>query len=654
MNIHLSAAYSESYDFIVVGAGTAGGYLAHKLATSPYSPSVLLLENGPNTLSNNTNNPADNPNLKSLIPGNFAENVARPDTNYMYKTVPQKHLDDRVLVYHRGRGLGGTSNLNYMAWIKGYKGDFDEWAEIVGDQNYGSNEGWERIKRLESFDPKGLPKAYEKYASPDMSSHGTMGPIHNTLPTNPLPGMGSFIDGCVEAGIPRALDTNCGQNIGAGLVNMAIYKGARVSSATQCLNEEGDIGTGLIRPRNLEVRTDTKVEKILFDHKTAIGVQVEGGRKFFAKKEVIISAGFIDSPKLLLLSGIGPKADLQELGIKVVHDSPNVGKNMLDHSTVLLDPIFKQDLQVPTGNLLFSEPARVDAEKKLWLDTYQNGKGEARGEMARFGASAGVAFIKFTEEEREQWPEWQALSDEDRSRFLDKGRPDTEIFYLIGYKPPGKDFPEGTSPNSYARLFLLHQNHLARGTISLNSSNPSDAPVIDPQYFSHPYDVRISIETIKKAVEIFKTKALSAHFVGMEFKGCAEDPAWIQDSPEKAEENRLKAEQNGGFYVNGIDMTDKGIEHWLKSKGLDQGYHGMGTLRMGKAGDKMRVVDSKGRVVGVDGLRIADTSVIPVVMNNHPQVSAYLIADVVADGILRDHAASGKRQKRQKIIRRFD
>lgn len=152
-----------------------------------------------------------------------------------------------------------------------------------------------------------------------------------------------------------------------------------------------------------------------------------------ANKEVIISAGFIDTPKLLLLSGVGPKEELEELGIKVVHNSPNVGKNMLDHSTVLLDPIFKQDLQVPTGNALFADPQRVELEKRKWLAGYNSGKGEGVGEMTRFGGSAAVAFIKFSEEEREQWPEWKALSDEDRKRFLDKDRPDTEIFYFVRF-----------------------------------------------------------------------------------------------------------------------------------------------------------------------------------------------------------------------------
>ncbi|RPA95618.1 alcohol oxidase [Choiromyces venosus 120613-1] len=627
----------EDYDYIIIGAGTAGGYLAHRLSTADSKKSVLLLETGPNTLSSGGINEMENPNLFSLVPGNFVENVAQSRTNYLYTIAPQAELENRVLTYHRGKGLGGTSTINYMAWVKGYKGDYDEWAHIADDAEFSGTEGWERIKQLESFDPTGLPASYSRYAVPDLSNHGNSGTIHNSLPKNPIPGLATFIDGCIEAGIPKSLDINSGKNIGVGIAQMAIFKGARVSSATQCLNSEGDLGAGLRKQSNLHIKVETKVERVIFEGLKAVGVQVVGGRIYRAKREVIISAGFIDSPKLLLLSGIGPKEDLEILNIKVVSDSPNVGKNMLDHSTILLDPIFKQDLQVPTSNSFWQEPDHVLWEKYKWAHSYNSGAGEGMGEMTRFGGSSAIAFIKFTPEEREQWPEWEALTTEERARFLDPDRPDTEIFYFLGYRPPGKVIPMGSEQNSYARLFLLQQNNLSRGSISLKSADPAEQPLIDPRYFSHPYDVRIAVEAVKAAVKIFKTKALSACFVGMEFVGATEDPPFIRDCPEREEKNHEKGKLTGGFYTNGIDLTDDAeIEKWLRKKGLGQGYHGMGTCRMGAAGDPLRVVDSGGRVVGVEGLRVADTSVIPVVMNNHPQVSAYLVADVIADSILRD------------------
>lgn len=293
---------------------------------------------------------------------------------------------------------------------------------------------------------------------------------------------------------------------------------------------------------------------------------------------------------------------------------------------------------MPTGNSFWKNPDHVLWEKRKWVDTYNSGSGEGEGEMTRFGGSAAISFIKFSPEEREQWPEWRALTAEERARFLDPDRPDTEIFFMasfssdhspahrntaransqpfpqLGYLPPGKSIPAGSEPNSYARLFLIQQNNLSRGYISLNISNPAEQPLINPQYLSHPYDVRLAVEAVKATIKVFKTKSLSAAFAGIEFVGASEDPPFIRDSPEQEEINREKARLSGGFYTNGIELTDAGIERWLREKGHGLGYHGMGTCRMGAAGDPLRVVDSGGRVVGVNGLRVADTSVIPVVM----------------------------------------
>jgi len=252
-------------------------------------------------------------------------------------------------------------------------------------------------------------------------------------------------------------------------------------------------------------------------------------------------------------------------------------------------------------------------EKQRWLSSYNNGAGEGSGELTRFGASAGVAFLKYPLSDRKSWPEWNLLNATQKALFLDPKRPDTEIFYLAGWLPSGRSIPEGETPNSYARIFQLPQNQLARGEITLASRDPDDQAVIDPRYFEHPMDVRIAVETVKTVLKIFRSKRYRNIVEGMELLNYNQEPLYIAANKTKVKMNEEKAVN--GFYINGLDdESDAGIERWLRNGGLDQGYHGMGTMRMGKEGDPLRVVDSGGKIEGLKGIRIADTSVVPVVM----------------------------------------
>ena len=160
-----------------------------------------------------------------------------------------------------------------------YKGDFQSWADIAGDESYGSKEGWERLKRLENFDSEGVPAEYAKYSKPLDQDHGKTGVIHYGVQKNVIPGMSAFLEACEESGIAITTDTNNGDPIGVSMVQTSVWKGARSSAATQLLNGPGDIGAGLQRKSNLHVKVDTPVVKILFEGKKAVGVQVKGGKK---------------------------------------------------------------------------------------------------------------------------------------------------------------------------------------------------------------------------------------------------------------------------------------------------------------------------------------------------------------------------------------
>lgn len=256
--------------------------------------------------------------------------------------------------------------------------------------------------------------------------------------------------------------------------------------------------------------------------------------------------------------------------------------------------------------------------------------------MTRFGSSAAVSFIRYPDSVRSSWNEWSSLSPKEQERFLCPWRPDTEIFYFLGFLPPGKTIPSGKQPNSYARLFLLPQNQLSRGSVTLADADPATPPLIDPKYFDHPMDVRVAVETIKSTLKVFKTSWYRGIVKGIEFYGCDELPPYVAEETEGTD----------GFYVKGVEETDEAIERWLREKGLDQGYHGVGTMRMGGDGDPIRVTDTHGRVVGLESLRVVDNSLVPVSLNNHPQVTAYLVADVVADRILEQWGSTAKKRNR--------
>lgn len=429
---------AESWDYIIVGAGSAGCVLANRLSADPGSR-VLLIEAGGK----------DNV-LPIQMPAGLVQ-IIPPETNSPYDwgfwTVPQTEMGNRAMYWPRGRALGGSSSINGMVYIRGHSSDYDRWAQL-------GLTGWGWADVLPYF-----RKAEDSERGAD-EFHGTGGPLH-TSTKGALPHVLNevFIQACTEAGFPRTSDFNGPQFEGAGIYDATIKDGSRFSAAKAYLTPEVKA-----RP-NLEIRTDIQVDRVTFENRRATGIAYrQRGRELVATgREVILAGGALGSPQLLMLSGIGPAEHLKAMGIAVVHDSPDVGENLQDH----LDMIVQYDC---------TQPITLNGNSKLTTKLVALGKwvfGKT-GNAAHMPTPAG-AFL----------PSREGLV-----------APDLQIHFM-----PVKGNPHGRGEMSPTHGYQMHVCQLrpeSRGTVRLATPDPLAPPAIDPRYLSAPEDV----ETLYRGVEI--------------------------------------------------------------------------------------------------------------------------------------------------------
>ncbi len=531
----------KSFDYIIVGAGSAGCVLANRLSADP-ACRVLLLEAGPRDL---------NPLIKvPLMAGRW---FMKPYINWDYYTEPQAHMGGRKISWPRGKVWGGSSSINGMIYARGNPADFDGWAQ-TGLRGW----SWDKVRpyfqRAERFERGGDQE------------HGVDGPLPVSRPkiTNPL--YSAFVEAAQQAGHAHCADFNGADPVGVGNFDYNILHGQRWSAARAYL------APVLGRP-NLVVASNALSLRLVLNGTRAAAIEVRiGGQRqtFEASHEILLSAGVIGSPAILLHSGIGDAAHLREVGVPVKVDLQSVGRNLHDHMQFMVT----HATDTPDGVF---KVRRLDQAVLAVLQALATGTGPA----TVFPTLAG-AFLK---------------SDQ---RLV---APDIQLHFILGAGGRGLRNPlartEGYQGNGFnVSVCQLHPE--SRGAVSLKSNNPLDAPAIQPNYLSTANDRRLMREGMCMARDILSQSAFD------QYRG---------------------AELKPGKDV----QSDADVDRWIAANAQSI-YHPVGSCRMGADPDS--TVDEALRVRGVEGLRVIDASVMPSVVGANTHAATVMIAERGADLIL--------------------
>ena len=538
----------DEFDYIVVGAGSAGCVIANRLSQDS-SNKVLLLEAG-----------GSDRRFFIQMPIGYGVTYHQKKVNWMYSTEPSPEADNKPSYWPRGKVMGGSSSINAMVYVRGNPKDFDEWSEA-------GNPGWSYEEVLPYF------KKMESWQNGADKFRGGDGPLYVSEVSSQLhPLCDNFLSAAEEIGIRLNPDMNGKNQEGVGNYQITTHKGQRMSSSRAYLWP--------IRDRsNLKIVKNAMVTRILIKNKKAYGVEyLKSGNtvKVAALREVILSAGSINSPQLLQLSGIGPKEVLESVSVRLIHDSPAVGKNLQDHLGVSYFykskvPTLNDQLRPVLGKIFQGLRYLLSRTGPLSLSVNQSG-----------------GFIRTRE---------------------GLNKPNIQLYFSpVSYSLESPDRRAMMSPDPFSAMLLGISNcsPQSRGTVSLRSSDPLKPPIIKPNYLSHEDDVKDLLDGVKVLRKLAKTDSFRA-VIGEEFRpgpDCQTDEEMIEHIKDTV---------------------------WTV-------FHPSSTCRMGPD-PKIDVVDSQLKVYGIEALRVADASIFPQLICGNINAATIMVGEKASDLILNDHRA---------------
>jgi choline dehydrogenase-like flavoprotein len=525
---------AAEFDFIVVGAGSSGAALAARLGEAADRTTCVIEAGGPDA----------HPFIH--VPSFVAAAIGREVTNWRFATVPQAGMAGREIPVPRGRVVGGSGSINGMVYFRGHPTDYDDWADAGAT-------GWSYAEVLPYFT---RTENNENY--PASVFHGVGGPINVKHVEGPNALNYAFMDALAALQFPACPDFNGPDPEGYGRRQGLIRDGQRESTAKSMLRPALARG-------NVHVQTHAQVARIVIEQGRAAGVALTDGRIIRARREVILSAGAVQSPQILLLSGIGPGAHLQAMGIEVVRDLPSAGANYHDHPA---SPMHMETADGTSYGLSWKALPRDIAHFFQYL-------------LKRTGPLAGnvfesVAFLRTD----------PALE-----------RPDVQFVFQPARRLTTKiPFPVG---HGYA-ISPVALYPKSRGTVRLASPDPQAAPVIDPHLLEHPDDIKPLIRALRIARAAFASEPFARY--------------------------------NGTEVAPGSEVhTDEQFDQYIRQTGYTV-HHPVGTCRMGS--DEGAVVDPQLRLAGIEGLRVADASVMPSIIGGNTNAPCVMIGERAADFIL--------------------